>query len=211
MYIAAFPAGPILTNAYLVADETSKEAIIVDAPPGAAADLLDAIRRHGFIVRLIVITHHHWDHVVDTAALRAATGAPVAAHPESVPLLASPQQPAMAAGVLVAPVTADRLLHDGDALTLGRYTFRVLHTPGHAPGQISLYEPDAAVLFGGDTLFPQGYGRVDISGASVQQTVETLRRLLELPDSVTVYPGHGEPTTIGAERAWMNRLTGQRP
>lgn len=209
MYIQAVPAGPVMTNAYLVADEESGDAMIFDAPPGGSADLLDAVAKNGFTVRLIVLTHHHWDHIMDTGELKDATGAPVLAHPESVPLLESPPAPSMIP-VQIPPVSPDRLLNDGDTVSLGRYTFQVIHTPGHAPGQISLYEPEAKVLFGGDTLFAQGYGRVDLPGSSVQQTVETMRRLLDLPDDVTVYPGHGDPTTIGAERHWMSQVVQRR-
>lgn len=210
MYIKEFPAGPILTNAFLVADEDSKEALVIDAPPESAADILDVARRDGLTITLIVLTHHHWDHIVDTAALKAETGAPVAAHPDSLPDLQSPRAPATPVPYRIEAIKPDRLLREGDTVTLGRYTFKVLHTPGHAPGQISLYAADQAVLFGGDTLFPGGYGRVDIPGASVEQTIDTMRRLLELPDNVTVYPGHGEATTIGAERPWMTQLVRQR-
>ncbi|MDI3341432.1 MAG: MBL fold metallo-hydrolase [Sphaerobacter sp.] len=210
MFIQAFPAGPIETNAFLVGDEASGQAIAIDAPGDVTADLIDAARAAGLTIGLIVLTHHHWDHVLDAPALKAATGAPIAAHPESAPLLASPAPPAMPIPVQVPAITPDRLLRDGDTVSVGRYTFRVLHTPGHAPGQISLYEPDAAVLFGGDTLFADGFGRVDLPGASVEQTVATMRRLLQLPDHVTVYPGHGQATTIGAERGWLTRLVDRR-
>jgi glyoxylase-like metal-dependent hydrolase (beta-lactamase superfamily II) len=88
-------------------------------------------------------------------------------------------------------------------------TFRVFHTPGHAKGQISLYSANDHALFGGDTLFPNGYGRTDIAGASDEETAATIARLLDLPDDVTVYPGHGETTTIGRERPWMARLAGR--
>lgn len=210
MFIKAFPAGPIETNAFLVGDEESGQAIAIDAPGDVTADLVDAARAAGLTIGLIVLTHHHWDHVLDALELKAATGAPLAAHPESVPLLEKPTRPAMPIPVQVPVITPDQLLNDGDTVPVGRYTFRVLHTPGHAPGQISLYEPDAAVLFGGDTLFSGGFGRVDLPGSSVQQTVATMQRLLQLPDNVTVYPGHGQETTIGAERAWITQLISRR-
>lgn len=205
--IRTFVAGPIQTNAYLVTDDETKLALVIDAPPDFAGDLLDALNQGGLTLSLIVLTHHHWDHIVDASALRAATGAPIAAHPASVPFLEEPSQPRMPLPFQVPPVTPDRMLNDGDRVPLGTSAeFQVIHTPGHAPGQISLYEPALAVLFGGDTLFAQGYGRVDLPGASVEQTVRSLTRLMELPDDVTVYSGHGPSTTIGAERPWISAL-----
>jgi hydroxyacylglutathione hydrolase len=105
--------------------------------------------------------------------------------------------------VEIAPSVVDQTLADGDTVALGHVEFVVMHTPGHSPGQISLYDAVHNALFGGDTLFPNGYGRVDIPGASEDETVATIRRLLELPDAVTVYPGHGRATKIGTERPWM--------
>ncbi|HET9014956.1 MAG TPA: MBL fold metallo-hydrolase [Thermomicrobiaceae bacterium] len=207
MEITTIPAGPIQTNAYLVADPETREALVIDAPPDALAPVMAAVRAAGYTLREIVLTHHHWDHVVDANALKVATGAPLAAHPDSLPDLRSPHTPVM--GAEVAPVEPDRLLNEGDEVTLGTHTFRVLHTPGHAPGQISLYDAEDHVMFGGDTLFQNGYGRVDIPGASVEQTVGTIAKLLALPDEVVVYPGHGPSTTIGAERGWMSAVAGR--
>ncbi len=211
MEILTFEAGPLATNAYLARDEEAHAALVVDAPPEVAADLLDAVRRAGDAVALIVLTHAHWDHIVDTAELKATLEAPVAAHPASRSQLEQPATSIVAVPYRIEPIVPDRWLEEGDVVEVGRYRFQVLHTPGHAPGQISLYEPEARVLFGGDTLFPGGFGRVDLPGASAEETLATLRRLLDLPDGVVVYPGHGRPTTIGAERPWMERLVAAGP
>ena len=201
--IETFPCGPIATNAYLVIDPETQLALIVDAPPDSADVLQEGARDRGVQIALIAITHTHWDHIVDAARLRRETGAPLAAHPLAAPRLEQPPPPFGDPSLAIEPVSPDRLLEDGDTVELGRWRFQVLHTPGHASEQISLYEPEARVLFGGDTLFAGGYGRVDLPGASVEQTIVTMRRLLGLPDDVTVYPGHGQPTTIGQERPWM--------
>jgi glyoxylase-like metal-dependent hydrolase (beta-lactamase superfamily II) len=209
MYLKTFAAGPLQTNAYLLADEEAGTAMIVDAPPGSAQLLLGALERAGLSVDLIVLTHPHWDHLVDTAALKAATGAEVAAHPDARTWLEQPVPLVMPIPYEIQPIIPDRLLTAGDEIVVGRYRFQVISTPGHAPGQISLYEPEERILFVGDTLFAGGYGRVDLPGSSIEQTLDTMRRLLELPDDVTVYPGHGRPTTIGGERPWMTRMVGQ--
>ncbi len=209
--IEAFPCGPIATNAYLVIDPETRQALVVDAPPDSADVLLEEARDRGVQIALIVITHTHWDHIVDAARLRRETGAPLAAHPLAVSRLKGAIPPLGDPSLAIEPVSPDRLLEDGDTVELGRWRFQVIHTPGHASEQISLYEPAARVLFGGDTLFAGGYGRVDLPGASVEQTVATMRRLLELPDDVVVYPGHGQPTTIGRERPWMLQLASASP
>ncbi len=209
MYLKTFAAGPLQTNAYLFADEEAGTAMIVDAPPESAPVLLDVLERDGLTASLIVLTHPHWDHIVDTAALKSATGAEVAAHPGARSWLEQPIPLVMPIPYKIEPIIPDRVLTEGDAIAVGRYRFQVIPTPGHAPGQISLYEPEARILFVGDTLFPGGYGRVDLPGSNIEQTLDTMRRLLKLPDDVTVYPGHGRPTTIGSERSWMTRMVGQ--
>jgi glyoxylase-like metal-dependent hydrolase (beta-lactamase superfamily II) len=203
MRVQTFACGPIATNAFLVIDDATNEAVIFDAPPESLDVLTNAVRDENAQVKLLVITHHHWDHIGDGAVLAEALNVPVAAHPASVPYLEHPT----GGPVAIAPMTVDRLLNEGDLVEIGSLTFQVLHTPGHAPGEITLYAAEQSAMFGGDTLFPNGYGRTDIPGASEDETLATLRRLLDLPDDVTVYPGHGLPTTIGAERRWMERLT----
>ena len=203
MRVRTFASGPIMTNAFLVIDEETKEALVFDAPPNVLNRMTEAVSDEGAHVALLIITHHHWDHIGDADALATALAAPAAAHPASVPFLEHPN----GGPVPITPIKVDRLLNDGDEVKVGQMTFRVLHTPGHAQGEITLYSAENHAMFGGDTLFPNGYGRTDIPGASDEETLATLRRLLELPDDVIVYPGHGQPTTIGAERPWMTRLT----
>jgi hydroxyacylglutathione hydrolase len=203
MRIRTFTSGPIMTNAFLAIDEDSREALIVDAPPDVTPAISQAIREEDLHVDLLVITHAHWDHIGAAQELVDALGLEVAAHPASVAQLEQPK----GGPTPIAPVGVDRLLNDGDEVSVGKLRFQVVHTPGHAKGQVSLYSPEDHVMFGGDTLFPNGYGRTDIPGASDEETAATMVRLLDLPDDVTVYPGHGKETTIGQERAWMERIT----
>jgi glyoxylase-like metal-dependent hydrolase (beta-lactamase superfamily II) len=207
LQIVQIPAGPIETNAFLVLDPETHEAFIVDAPPDVMDGLANEVERLGAQPRALLLTHTHWDHIVDTAVVSERYGIPVMVHDLDRPRLEDPRggpEP-------ITPRSPDRLLAEGDELTLGQHRFVVMHTPGHSPGQVSFYCAEQAIMLGGDTLFPDGYGRVDIPGASEEQTVATMRRLLELPDDVTVLTGHGRPTTIGRERPWMERVaeTGQ--
>lgn len=206
MQIEVFPAGPLPTNAYIVADEETNEAWIIDAPPDSAQMVLDEVTARGYHVNAIIDTHGHWDHIADNAAMQAATGAPLLIHEADAVLIEHPER--MGSSVPdIAPSKADRYLNDGDMLHLGRYIFTVWHTPGHSPGGVVLYEPTTNTLIGGDTLFPNGHGRIDIPGADRAAMYRSLARLAELPPETTVYTGHGDPTTIGAELSWITAVT----
>lgn len=198
--IVRIVAGPLATNAFIVIDPATSEAIIVDAPPESQA-LIDAeILARKVTPIALVITHGHWDHVGDVTPLRERYNIPVVIHELDTPMLENPGDWGF------PPASPDRELVDGDTVTFGKVELKVMHTPGHCPGQISLYHEPSASLFGGDTLFPNGWGRIDIRGASEKETLRTMAKLLELPDEVTVYPGHGLATTIGRERPLMQHV-----
>jgi glyoxylase-like metal-dependent hydrolase (beta-lactamase superfamily II) len=198
--IVQIPAGPLETNAYLVVDAESGEALLVDAPPDSFDAITAEASQRGVAPALLVVTHGHWDHIVDVVPARDHFSATVLAHDGDRELFENPVVEEMTA------FSPDQALRDGDTVQVGGVTFQVLHTPGHSPGQISLYSEADAVLLGGDTLFPGGYGTVEVPGASTEQTVETMCRLAQLPDEVRVFPGHGSSTTIGSERSWMERV-----
>jgi glyoxylase-like metal-dependent hydrolase (beta-lactamase superfamily II) len=205
--IESFVGGPIETNAFLVSDDESREAIVVDAPMDVAERIDRAAKTAGLRITLIVITHTHWDHIGDAAELKALTGAPLAAHELAVDALANPGSATMELPFTIPPVTPDRLLADGDEVRVGAHVFRVLHLPGHEPAHIALLSEADRMFLGGDVLFPNGHGRVDIPGADQETMNRSLARLVDLPPDTVVYPGHGQPTTIGAER-WLQGLRG---
>lgn len=205
--IRQIPGGPLETNAFLVIDPASRTALLIDAPPESHDAVREAVSAAGVTVERIVLTHTHWDHIVDADALRASLDASLLAHPKAAARLAAPGSSIMDIPYTIDPIALDGHLDDGDTVPLGEHTFAVLFLPGHDPSHIGLYSEADRVLLGGDVLFPGGHGRIDISGADEQQMLRTLARLLELPDDVTVYPGHGAATTIGAERGWMTRMT----
>ena len=205
MRILPLTVGPLQACCYLVAPGDEPHAAIVD--PGGDDELIATqLRAHELEPRLILLTHGHIDHTGAVASLtRTFPDVELCIHEADAPMLRD-AGPALASlvGLAFEPAEPDRLLADGDAIALGPHAFEVLHTPGHTPGGISLLvrqgdEPDA--IFSGDTLFAGGIGRTDFPGGSYTQLLGSIReRLFALPDDTCVYPGHGEPTTIGEER-----------
>ncbi|HMA36193.1 MAG TPA: MBL fold metallo-hydrolase [Chloroflexia bacterium] len=205
MIIERITSGPVDTNSYLVADAAGGEAMIVDAPIGSSAALLQRVAALGVRVVRIVNTHGHWDHIGDNAALVAATGAPLLVHAADAERLARPESTLLRLPYTIPPSTPTVLLQEGDVLALGPTSFTVWHTPGHTPGSCCLYAEAADLLFSGDTLFDQGMGRTDLPGGDEVQLYASLRRLADLAPTTRFYPGHGPDSTI-EDQGWMLRL-----
>ena len=206
--VSAFPSGPIETNAFLVIDDESRDALVIDAPQDVTDSIVEAAEQANAKITQIVITHTHWDHIGDAAALRERTGAPLIAHELAIPGLAKPGSVVFDLPEPIPPVTPDRLVHDGDQISLGEHMFRVLHLPGHDAAHIALYSEPDRIFLGGDVLFPGGHGRTDVPGTDQATMERSLARLVDFPPDVVVYPGHGRTTTIGAER-WLQAYRGQ--
>ena len=204
MLIEKFPAGPIDTNAYLIIDDNAKTVIVIDAPYGVTPILTEAISDRGLDVVAIVLTHAHWDHIADAQALHEATGAPIWAHPLCEDRLSQPGSVVFDLPFEITPVQVDQFIGEGDTVTLSAdHSFAVYHLPGHDPGHIVLHSAPDAVVLGGDVLFPNGHGRIDIPGASAEDMRKSLIRLADLPGETVVHPGHGDSTTIGQED-WLH-------
>jgi len=188
MIIHTLRVGPIRTNCYLVEDEKSKECLIID-PGDNAKEIIGAIEKDRLQPTVIVITHGHWDHVGANKKLKAKYGLPIMMNEADLFGLKITDSPA-----------PDHSLKENDAVKAGGLIFKVLQSPGHSPGGIALYSKEEKVVFTGDTLFKETYGRVDLPGSSPEAMVISLRKLLALPHETKVYPGHGKPTTIGNEQ-----------
>lgn len=201
--VRTFVGGPLETNAYLVGDGETGEALVVDAAQGVTPQLVAAAQEAGWRIGQIAITHAHWDHIADAAALREATGAPIAAHPLAVERLAAPGSAFGELPFEIPPVRPDLLLDEGEIVTLGAHAFRVLHLPGHDPAHVVLFSEPDRLFFGGDVVFPGGHGRTDIPGSDQATMDRSLARLRDLPGDTVVYPGHGATTTLGAEAGWI--------
>ena len=182
--------GPMDNNAYLVTCSETGETLLIDAA-NDAQDLVRLIREHAPRLALIVTSHQHWDHWQALQDVVDATGAPTAAHKiDADPL----------------PVKPDRLLANGDTVQVGKLTFDVIHLRGHTPGSVALalggpVAGDATQLFTGDCLFPGGVGKTWQSGDFDQLLSDVTSRVFDVyDDSTVIYPGHGDDTTLGAER-----------
>lgn len=206
MRVIAFRVPPMDNGVYVLAD-TRGDAFVID-PSFGERQVLEAVRASGLRVLELLHTHGHPDHTYGAANLKRATRAPVAVHrldayrlPANAGRLAEFGLPAH------PPLSADSTLDEGDERRLADLRLVVQHTPGHTEGSVCFHLPEERILFSGDTLFAGNLGRFDLPGGDAEAIVSSLRRLVRLPDDTRVYPGHGAPTTIGAERPWVVRLT----
>ena len=187
MIIKCFKVGWLFTNCYVVGCEETKEAVLID--PGLETEaeaemILDYIKQNGFRIKHIINTHGHPDHVSGNAVMKEATGASILIHKKADDC-----------------VKADKKLCDGDIIKIGNFKLVVLHTPGHTPDGICLLGDN--VVFTGDSLFAGSIGRTDFLGGSFRQLITSIKtKLLTLPDSFKVYPGHEDVSTIGDEKIY---------
>ena len=191
--------GPLDTNCYLVHCSETLECAVVD--PGAEADrIFPLILEFGLKPVYILNTHGHIDHIGANRDVKDKFGIPLAIHSLDGPLLEMVQQFELSffLGAKESP-PADFLLQDGDSIAIGKSALRVIHTPGHTPGSVSLLGD--GILFSGDTLFNGGVGRTDLPGGSTRDLEQSIReQILTLPPETIVLPGHGPWTTVGEEK-----------
>jgi hydroxyacylglutathione hydrolase len=197
---------PLRNNTYVVWADGKKEALVI-APASSGKDSLEFAKKNNLVIKLILNTHGHHDHIFDDALVKRETGARIAIHsqdawrlegdePETKPFLGRPPE----------RTKADVLLKDGDVVGVDGVQLQVLHTPGHVKGCVCFYSEKEGVLFSGDTLFAGAVGRTDLPASDEKEMVESLRKLVKLPPETAVYPGHGRKTLIGMEKGALGEL-----
>ena len=190
------------TNAYMVVDEVSKAAAIIDAPEGTTESLLGIAKQHNYDVQYLLLTHGHWDHISDHKVVTDAfPEAKVLIHKDDEPKLQQPGSLLFELPYTILPRDADEYIEDGQKIHIGGIVLAAMHTPGHSPGHVVLYAAAQETLFSGDLLMAGGVGRYDLPDGDVNLLIKSLRRVLLLPDVVKVFSGHGPATTIGHERS----------
>jgi glyoxylase-like metal-dependent hydrolase (beta-lactamase superfamily II) len=206
--IKTFTFGPFFTNMYVVHNGQGN-VLIIDP---ACSNPYEAQKLYPYVESLkskilnpklsLIATHGHLDHLWGAKALCEKWGTPVLMHEADIPMAERMQEQYDLFGVyrVAEAFPVESLKSQISNLKSQMSNFELLETPGHTPGSVCLYFPEDKVLFSGDTLFRMGYGRTDLPGGNWEQLCESLTRLFELPSDVRVYPGHGDPTTIGAER-----------
>lgn len=191
--------GPIMANCYILGCEETLEAVVID-PGDDAPEILTELTDAKLKVKYILNTHGHFDHVGANKKLKEATNAPILIHASDAPMLPNLSAHAKMFGISAEnSPQADQLIKDGDLISFGKITLKVIHTPGHTPGGVSFYADGK--VFVGDTLFSGSIGRTDFPGGDYDTLIASVqKKLFPLGDNVVVYTGHGPETTIGRER-----------
>lgn len=195
-------AGPVATNVYLLVHPETGTAMCIDAPADCHDWLFAHLAKHTCTLTHLLLTHTHWDHTADAAAIVRTSGAKVFVHADDAYRLVDPMKHTIwPLPFTIDPVTVDHLIADGEILSLEGATFQVLHTPGHTEGGVCFVDHAKRRVFAGDTLFAGSIGRADLPGGDMTLLLKSIReRLLTLPDDYVVLPGHGPSTTIEDER-----------
>jgi len=211
MFVKQVEVGGMAIFAYLVACKVTNEALFID-PAAETVRLLDEAQSRGYTIKYIVNTHSHIDHIMGNKRMKDLTGAEIIIHEKDANALIH-QPPSMLEMFHAEPSPpADITVKDGDLITIGETSLKVIHTPGHSPGGMCLYHN--GMVFTGDTLFVGAVGRTDLGGGSWETLAASIRnKLFTLPDETVVAPGHNygdaPKSTIGREKVY-NPYVGQR-
>ncbi|HEY4734132.1 MAG TPA: MBL fold metallo-hydrolase [Gemmatimonadaceae bacterium] len=198
MNVQTITVGAFQENSYLLVDERSNRAVIVD-PGGEGERLIDTIEASGATLEAIWVTHAHVDHVGAIASIKRKWDVPIYLHPLDRRLYEAASRQAEVYGLpFEEPPPPDREFADGQNVKVGEQEMSVMHAPGHAPGHVVIHGDGIALV--GDCLFAGSIGRTDLPFSNPPHLAATLEKLASLPPETVVYPGHGVETTIGEER-----------
>lgn len=192
--------GVAATNAYLIANTDTGDAVLFDAPDHTVAPLLDEAERRTWRIIGLWLTHGHFDHIADHARVTERfPAARVLIHRLDEPKLQEPNNPFLPLPFTIHPRSADAYVEDNQTLALGSIPVHVIHTPGHAPGHVMYHFPQQQLLIGGDLIIMNAVGRTDLPDSSQADLEASIRRVMTLPPATRLLPGHGQPSTLGEE------------
>ena len=200
MKIKVIPTGPIMANCYVVYDENTLDAAVIDA---GSFDSRVQSAVSGLNVKYIICTHGHFDHILGVKELQKKTGAKLLIHGDDEPCLTS-SKANLSDGMYGGEINlkADRLLSDGDTVSFGDITLKVMHTPGHSRGSIVLVDENNRILFTGDTLFAGGVGRTDFYGSDISDMRDSIKKIMSLTGDYHILPGHDTDSCLSDERKY---------
>jgi len=198
MEVSSIEVGPFQANCWLVSNTNTKEALLID--PGDEPDkILDWVRNKGVIIKYMVATHGHLDHVAASKHLSEKLGQKLHIHREDIPILSRLRESRLGLGLPpVDPPQSVNEIEEGFIFSLGDLEFKVIHTPGHTPGSICIY--GEGIIFTGDLIFLGSVGRTDLPGGDTDLLKKSLKeKIITLPYSTKIFPGHGPETTVENE------------
>lgn len=201
MTILKNTGGIAVTNCFLIADDATREAVLFDAPDHTTVPLLDECEKRGYRLVGLWLTHGHFDHVADHAVVQARfPSAKVLMHRLDEPKLQKPNTPFFPLPFVIPPGKADCFVEDGQELQIGELELSVIHTPGHSPGHVMYHFDKESILIGGDLIICGAVGRTDLPDADPAVLNESIRRVMRLPGSTRLLPGHCQESTLDDER-----------
>lgn len=206
MFVEFFSSGPLETNTVILGCSKTHKAVIIDVPIGSTQNILKTIRKNSLHPEMILLTHSHWDHIGEVSLLKSELKIPVYIHKEDAGNLENPGSDRLPILAPILGVLPDGFLTEGQVINVGELEIHVIHTPGHTPGCVCFYLPKENLLISGDTLFRRSIGNLSLPTARPNLMPESLKKLSKLPPETRVIPGHGEETTIGAEKKYGGYL-----
>ncbi|MBL0077095.1 MAG: MBL fold metallo-hydrolase [Rhodocyclaceae bacterium] len=205
MKVLTYPLGELQANCYFLVQD--KDCVIID--PGDSADfILEEVSRNNLQVKAIIATHGHFDHVMAIGELKMSLNVPVYISSKDRFLLDRVEETAKYfLGHMPVVIPISDTVNIPEILRIKSLELKIIHSPGHTPGSVCIYDKEEGILFTGDTIFKDGIGRYDFSYSNKKELLDSISRLIEVfPEETLVYPGHGDPTTLGDERRSLAQL-----
>lgn len=203
MFLEKIVIGQLEANCYVFGDDKTGEVVVID-PGGDAVEIIEVIESNKLRIMAIINTHGHIDHTFGNKVLKEYSKSPLLIHGDDSRMLTSSfHNLSDYLGYEISVIPPDKILEDNEIIKIGSFELKVVHTPGHTQGSISLECVGKEILFTGDTLFAGGIGRTDLPGGDGEKIIYSInKRLLVYPDNTIIYPGHGPSSTIEKEKKY---------